>query len=151
MLQAKEALASVLEGHLGPSPYENRGERVVQGQRFMQAASDALLGWQRVTGIDGAQRDFYLRQLWDGKGSAAVETMPAEPMREYARLCGWTLARAHARSGDRVAIASYLGSGGVFDRAMLDFARAYASQNELDFRALEHAVADGRVAATPGL
>ena len=151
VLQAKEAQASVLEAHLGPSAYANHGERVVRGQRLMQAGGDVLLGWQHVTGIDGQDRDFYVRQLWDGKGSAEIETMPGERMQVYARLCGWTLARAHARSGDRFAIAAYLGGGVAFDRAMLDFAEAYAEQNELDFRALEQAVEDGRIAATPGL
>jgi len=151
VLQAKEAQTSVLEPYVGASRYANHGERVVQGQRFMQAASDPLLGWQEVTGIDGERRDFYVRQLWDGKGSADIDTMAAEPMQAYARLCGWTLARAHARSGDRVAIASYLGGGDVFDRAMVDFATAYAEQNDLDFRELEQAVEDGRIAATPGL
>jgi uncharacterized protein (DUF2252 family) len=151
VLQAKEAGPSVLEAHLRRGAYANHGRRVVEGQRFMQAASDVLLGWQRVTGIDGVQRDFYLRQLWDGKGSAAIETMDPEALGAYARLCAWTLARAHARSGDRVAIASYLGSGPVFDRAMVDFAAAYADQNERDFAALEHAVEAGRVvAAAPG-
>jgi hypothetical protein len=147
VLQAKEAQASVLEEHLGSSEYRQHGERVVQGQRFMQAASDAMLGWLRATGIDGQQRDFYVRQLWDGKGSAEVETMSSERMLVYARLCGWTLARAHARSGDRMAIASYLGGGTTFDRAMVAFAAAYADQNEQDFRALERAVDDGRLAA----
>jgi hypothetical protein len=151
VLQAKEAQASVLEAHLGPSAYANHGERVVHGQRFMQAASDILLGWQSVTGLDGRQRDFYVRQLWDGKGSAAVESMPAKQMAVYARLCGWTLARAHARSGDRVAIAAYLGGGEAFDRAMVEFADAYADQNERDFRALERAVEEDRVPATLGL
>jgi uncharacterized protein (DUF2252 family) len=151
VLQAKEAQTSVLEPHVGASRYENHGERVVQGQRFMQAASDALLGWQRVTGIDGQDRDFYVRQLWDGKGSVDVSTMPPERLRAYGRLCGWTLARAHARSGDRVAIAAYLGGSDAFDRAMAAFAEAYADQNELDFRALEKACEDGRLEAQFGL
>ena len=151
VLQAKEAQASVLEAHLGKSGYRNHGERVVHGQRFMQAASDVLLGWLRATGIDGVKRDFYVRQLWDGKGGVTVETMPADRMAGYARLCGWTLARAHARSGDRAAIAGYLGGGERFDHALLAFARRYADQNEQDFRALERAVEDGRIAATPGV
>src|SRR3954447_19368570 len=151
VLQAKEAQASVLETHLGASAYENHGERVVQGQRFMQAASDVLLGWQRLTGFDGRERDFYIRQLWDGKGSADVDTMSADALRIYGELCGWTLARAHARSGDRVAIAAYLGGGDAFDRAIAGFAEAYADQNERDFRALEQDVADGRLEARFGL
>ena len=151
VLQAKEAQPSVLEAHLGASTYDNHGERVVHGQRFMQAASDALLGWQRVLGIERRDRDFYVRQLWDGKGSVDVESIPVGQMAVYARMCGWTLARAHARSGDRVAIAAYLGGGDAFDRAMVEFADAYADQNELDFKALERAVEDDRVPATLGL
>jgi uncharacterized protein (DUF2252 family) len=151
VLQAKEAQASVLEAHVGPSQYESHGERVVHGQRLMQAASDVLLGWQTAIGIDGKERDFYVRQLWDGKGSAMIETMAAQNMAMYAGLCGWTLARAHARSGDRVAIASYLGSGDSFDRAMVRFAEAYAEQNEADHRALERAVDAGRLEAVTGL
>jgi uncharacterized protein (DUF2252 family) len=151
VLQAKEAQPSVLEAHLSTSRYANHGARVVHGQRFMQASSDVLLGWQRSTGLDGKDRDFYVRQLWDGKGSADVVGMPPTRMALYGRLCAWTLARAHARSGDRVAIASYLGGGEVFDRAMLEFAGAYADQNERDFRELEGAVESGRVAATLGV
>lgn len=150
VLQAKEAGPSILERHLGPSRYANAGERVVRGQRAMQAAGDVLLGWQRVTGVDGQRRDFYLRQLWDGKGSAAVETMDAGRLELYAELCGWTLARAHARSGDRIAIASYLGGGEAFDRAMAAFADAYADQVERDYRAVEGAVDAGAVAASAG-
>jgi uncharacterized protein (DUF2252 family) len=146
MLQAKEAGASVLERHLGHSRYRNHGERVVRGQRFMQAASDIFLGWQRVTGIDGEVRDFYVRQLWDGKGSAVIEAMDPGRLTLYGQLCGWTLARAHARSGDRVAIAGYLGAGTTFDTAIADFAQTYADQNERDYRTLQAAVADGRVA-----
>jgi uncharacterized protein (DUF2252 family) len=151
VLQAKEAQPSVLEQHVGPSEFGNHGERVVHGQRFMQAASDVLLGWQSTTGLDGLERDFYVRQLWDGKGSVDVATISAGRMSVYARLCGWTLARAHARSGDRVAIAAYLGKGDVFDRAMLEFARTYADQNQRDFRTLERAVDNSRVAATLGV
>jgi uncharacterized protein (DUF2252 family) len=152
MLQAKEAGASVLEEHTGPSRYANHGERVVQGQRLMQAASDILLGWLHTTGIDGRPRDFYVRQLWDGKGSADVESMSPRRLATYGELCAWTLARAHARSGDRIAIAGYLGSGDAFDRAVARFAGAYAEQNEADFAALQRAVEDGRlmvVAADP--
>ena len=151
VLQAKEAEASVLEAHLEPSQYDNHGERVVRGQRAVQAASDLLLGWMRATGIDGIERDFYIRQLWDGKASAEIETMPPERMRAYAQLCGWTLARAHARTGDRVAIAAYLGGGTVFDEAMVRFSAIYADQNERDFRAFEEAVESGRLAAQPGM
>jgi hypothetical protein len=151
ILQAKEAQASVLEGHVGPSLYPNHGERVVAGQQVMQSATDILLGWQRVHDRDGVDRDFYVRQLWDGKSSIAVEEMSAEQLRIYGRVCGWTLARAHARTGDRVALASYLGSGDRFDRAVAAFAVAYADQNELDFRALERAVEDGRIDARVGL
>jgi uncharacterized protein (DUF2252 family) len=151
VLQAKEAEASVLERHLAPSRARNHGQRVVQGQRLMQAASDIFLGWDRVTGIDGEVRDFYVRQLWDGKGSAVVEAMDPGRLSIYGQLCGWTLARAHARSGDRVAIAAYLGSGRMFEAAVAAFADAYADQNERDHRALQAAVADGRITVEAGL
>jgi hypothetical protein len=141
----------VLEPFLGASEYANHGERVVEGQRLMQSASDIMLGWFRTTGLDGAERDFYVRQLWDNKGSALIELMKPPVMRLYAELCGWTLARAHARSGDAVAIAAYLGSGDVFDRALAAFAERYADQNEQDYAALQEAVASGRVAAEAGV
>ncbi len=147
LLQAKQAERSVLERFLPPSRYDNHGERVVRGQRLMQAASDIFLGWQRVTGTDGVDRDFYIRQLYDWKGSADVEVMVPSGARIYARICGETLARAHARSGDRVAIASYLGHGGRFDRAIADFASAYADQNDRDYAAFVDAVASGRLEA----
>ena len=147
LLQAKQAEASVLERFLGASVYENHGERVVRGQRLMQAASDIFLGWRREPGIDGVERDFYLRQLHDWKGSAEVDTMNARTARIYARLCGETLARAHARSGDRIAIAAYLGTSDSFDRAIATFAAAYADQNERDYQAFAEAVASGRLAA----
>lgn len=147
LLQAKQAEASVLERFLPASVYDDHGERVVRGQRLMQAASDIFLGWQRVTGFDGQTRDFYLRQLRDWKGSADVETMPVSAALMYARACGETLARAHARSGDRVAIAAYLGKSDRFDRAIARFAAAYADQNELDFAAFRQAVASGRLEA----
>lgn len=150
-LQAKEAEASVLERFVGKSRYANHGQRVVAGQRLMQAASDIFLGWQRVTGYDGQVRDFYLRQLRDWKGSADVETMQADAMTAYGRLCGATLARAHARSGDRIAIASYLGAGESFDEAIADFSVAYADQNERDYQALVDAVDSGRLEAQTGL
>jgi uncharacterized protein (DUF2252 family) len=150
-LQAKEARSSVLEPHLGKSGFSNHGQRIVEGQRLMQAASDILLGWLRTIGLDGVERDFYIRQLWDAKGSALVELMEADAMERYAQLCGWTLAKAHARSGDVVAIAGYLGSGQVFDKAMAAFAEAYADQNERDYDALKRAVESGRVTAQTGL
>jgi uncharacterized protein (DUF2252 family) len=151
-LQLKEAEASVLEEFLGPSEFSNHGERVVTGQRLMQASSDVFLGWLHVEeGIDGGDRDFYGRQLKDWKGSAEVEQMKPSGLAAYGRLCGWTLARAHARSGDRIAIAAYLGKGTVFDRAIVEFSQAYAEQNERDFKALAKAVKSGRVVAETGL
>jgi uncharacterized protein (DUF2252 family) len=151
-LQIKEAGPSVLEGFLRKSPYSNHGERVVTGQRLMQASSDIFLGWTRVkAGFDGRERDFYGRQLKDWKGSADVAAMIPSGMALYGELCGWTLARAHARSGDRVAIAAYLGSGDPFDRAMRDFAAAYADQNQRDYEALVAAVDSGRISALTGL
>ncbi|MGB7820322.1 MAG: DUF2252 domain-containing protein [Ornithinibacter sp.] len=150
-LQAKEAQESVLERFVGRSAYRNSGQRVVAGQRLMQAASDIFLGWQRVTGFDGQTRDYYVRQLRDWKGSADIDTMSASVMTVYARICGATLARAHARSGDRIAIAAYLGSSDVFDRAIVSFARAYADQNERDHEAVAEAVASGRLEAQTGL
>ena len=143
--------ASVLEPFLGESEFGNHGQRVVEGQRLMQATSDIMLGWIRTTGLDGAKRDYYVRQLWDAKGSALVEAMKPSAMEMYAQVCGWTLARAHARSGDAIAIASYLGSGDAFDRALASFAECYADQNERDYAALQDAVATGRVAAETGL
>jgi uncharacterized protein (DUF2252 family) len=150
-LQAKEAQSSVLEPFLGKSAFKNHGRRVVEGQRLMQAASDILLGWLHTVGIDGVERDFYVRQLWDAKGSAMVDVMEPDAMEGYGGLCGWTLAKAHARSGDAIAIGSYLGSGEVFDRAMAAFAEAYADQNERDYEALRQAVASGRVTAENGV
>jgi uncharacterized protein (DUF2252 family) len=150
-LQAKEAQASVLAPYVGKSRYANQGQRVVQGQRLMQAASDIFLGWERAHGLDGVDRDFYIRQLRDWKGSWAPEVMDPQAMGLYGKMCAWTLARAHARSGDRIAIASYLGSGDVFDRAVTDLAEAYADQNERDYDALRRAVKDGRVEAQTGV
>jgi len=151
-LQLKEAEDSVLEEHVGRSVYRNHGQRVVVGQRMMQATSDIFLGWIHVkAGLDGVARDFYGRQLKDWKGSAEIDQMVPAGMAAYGRLCGWTLARAHARSGDRVAIASYLGAGNVFDRAVLDFSKAYADQNDLDYQALTEAVRSGRIVAQTGL
>jgi uncharacterized protein (DUF2252 family) len=150
-LQAKEAQESVMEPFVGKSQYPNSGQRVVAGQRLMQAASDIFLGWDRLTGLDGQTRDFYIRQLRDWKGSADVDTMTASVMTLYARMCAATLARAHARSGDRIAIASYLGNSDAFDRAIADFSSAYADQNERDYQALVQAVDSGRVVAQTGL
>ncbi|MFE9256575.1 DUF2252 domain-containing protein [Streptomyces sp. NPDC006879] len=146
-LQAKEADASVLAQHVGVSQYRNQGERVVSGQRLMQATSDIFLGWERVDGIDGKRRDFYVRQLRDWKGIATPERMRPEDMQAFGELCGVTLARAHARSGDRMAIAAYLGKGDPFDRALVVFAEAYADQNERDHQVLVDAVREGRLPA----
>jgi uncharacterized protein (DUF2252 family) len=151
LLQAKEAQASVLEEFVGKSQYANQGERVVAGQHLMQASSDIFLGWERVTGIDDVRRDFYIRQLRDWKGSADTDQMVPRGMAIYGRLCGWTLARAHARSGDRIAIATYLGSGRSFDNAIASFAETYADQNERDYDALAKAAAEGRIKVESGL
>ena len=150
-LQAKEAQQSVLSGLVKSNGFKNQGERVVAGQQLMQATSDIFLGWDRVQGPDGVTRDFYLRQLRDGKASVVVEEMLADGMAFYGRLCGQTLARAHARSGDRVAIAAYLGSSDRFDNAIADFAETYAAQNERDFSALDDAAGAGRIDAQRGL
>jgi len=144
-LQVKEAQRSVLEPYAEPSAFANQGERVVQGQRLVQATSDILLGWVRARGIDGQARDYYVRQLWDQKGSVKVERMDPEALFAYAQICGTTLAHAHARSGDRIAIAAYLGKSDQFDQAMAIFAESYADQNELDYAALQAVAADGRI------
>jgi uncharacterized protein (DUF2252 family) len=151
-LQVKEAEASVLSRFAGASKYNNQGQRVVAGQRLMQATSDIFLGWQRtVAGLDGRTRDFYVRQLRDWKFSLDVTAMVPRGMRLYGELCGWTLARAHARSGDRIAISAYLGRSDVFDQAITQFAAAYADQNERDHQALVAAGASGRITAEHGL
>jgi uncharacterized protein (DUF2252 family) len=150
LLQAKEAQESVLAQFVGKSRYTNQGERVVAGQHLMQASSDIFLGWDQVEGIDGVQRDFYIRQLRDWKGSVDTDVMVPPAMAVYGRLCGWTLARAHARSGDRIAIAAYLGSGKTFDHAIASFAETYADQNERDYDALKQAAAAGRVKVESG-
>ena len=150
-LQMKEAQASVLEPFLGRSGFANHGQRVVEGQRLMQAASDTMLGWIHVTGVDGVERDYYIRQLWDSKGSALIDVMEPRTMEVYAQLCGQTLARAHARSGDAVAISSYLGTSDAFDRALAAFAEAYADQNERDYAALKAAADSGRIEVQTGL
>jgi len=147
LLQAKEAGESVLAAFAGASEYANQGERVVAGQRLMQAASDIFLGWEQVTGIDGRERDFYVRQLRDWKGIAQPENMSPQLMAAFGATCGASLARAHARSGDPIAIAAYLGGRDGFDRAMEEFGESYADQNERDHRALTEAVRDGRVTA----
>jgi uncharacterized protein (DUF2252 family) len=147
-LQVKEAGPSVLAPFNGGGRYKHQGRRVVEGQRLMQAASDIMLGWLTVDeGLDGRNRHFYVRQLWDGKGSVEIESMDAEGLQLYATLCGGTLARGHARSGDRIAIGSYLGGGDAFDQAMCDFAEAYADQNERDYEAFAGAVDSGRLKA----
>ncbi len=150
-LQIKEAEASVLEPFLGKSKYQNHGQRVVEGQRLTQATSDIMLGWDRLTSLDGKERDFYVRQLWDQKGSAIIELMSPERMTMYGGLCGQALAHAHARSGDSVAIAAYMGSGDSLDRALAEFAETYADQNDRDFDALKREVERGRLEATPGI
>jgi uncharacterized protein (DUF2252 family) len=150
LLQVKEADTSVLEQFTVKSRFSNHGQRVVSGQRLMQAASDIFLGWERFA-WKGHQRDYYIRQLRDWKGSADIAGMTAAGMELWGQMCGWTLSRGHARSGDRVAIASYLGKSDVFDRAIADFSVAYADQNELDYRALQEAVANGRLAAEIGI
>jgi uncharacterized protein (DUF2252 family) len=151
VLQMKEAQASVLEPYLGASVFENHGERVVRGQRLSQAAIDVFLGWQRSVGLDGAEHDFYIRQLWDWKASIDLSTMGESGLHAYTQACGWSMARAHARSGDRLAIAAYLGAGAKFDQAIARFAMAYADQNELDHQRLAEAVASGEVAAVTGV
>ncbi len=150
-LQIKEAQTSVLAPFAGPAEHGQQGERVVHGQRLMQAVGDGFLGWLRSEGFDGVERDYYVRQLWDWKGSFEVAEFVPASLANYAGWCGRTLARAHARSGDRIAIASYLGSGAAFDRAMAAFAEAYADQNEADYGALVDAVEAGRIEAQPGL
>jgi uncharacterized protein (DUF2252 family) len=150
-IQAKEAQPSVLEPYVVKTEYASQGQRVVEGQRLMQAASDILLGWLRTEGLDGVERDFYVRQLWDAKGSVSVEEMVPTGFVEYARICAWMLAKAHARSGDAVAIAAYLGTSDVFDRALAEFAERYADQNERDYDALRQAVDSRRVIAETGV
>jgi uncharacterized protein (DUF2252 family) len=145
-LQAKEAQASVLEPYVRAGAPADHGRRVVEGQRLMQAASDDFLGWVTAKGSDGEERCFYVRQLWDGKGSAEVERMSAPDLAVYGALCGKALARAHARSGDRIGIASYLGKGDAFDEAIAHFGEAYADQNQRDYERVVEAAASGEVA-----
>ncbi len=151
ILQAKEAQASVLEPYLGTSEFPNHGERVVRGQRISTVASDIFLSWQRSLGLDGGEHDFYVRQLWDWKGSADLSTMSESGLHAYTRACGWSLARMHARSGDRLAIAAYLGSGPGFDRAIARFSAAYGDQNERDYDRLAQAARGGEVRAEFGV
>jgi len=146
-LQAKEAEPSVLEPYAGACEFDNQGRRVAEGQRLMQASSDIFLGWLRAEGADGEERDFYVRQLWDWKASADLERISPKALGIYARLCAWTLARAHARTGDPVAIAEYLGSGEAFDKAVAAFAEAYADQNDRDYRAFVDAIDAGLIQA----
>ncbi|MFC3895474.1 DUF2252 domain-containing protein [Lentzea rhizosphaerae] len=153
-LQVKEASRSVLADHLptvASANHSSDGERVVTGQRLMQAVSDIFLGWRTAAGIDGLTRDFYVRQLRDWKGSASVETMDAAGLRLYGALCGWTLARAHARTGDRIAMAAYLDDGKAFDIALAEFAESYADRNEQDYRLLVQAAKSGRTTVRSGL
>jgi uncharacterized protein (DUF2252 family) len=150
-LQVKEAQASVLEPYAGHSAYPHHGQRVVMGQRLMQAATDIFLGWQRIKGLDGVTRDYYVRQFHDWKGGADVERLLVPGATEYARICGATLARAHARWGDRIAIAAYLGQGDLFERAIAEFATAYADQNERDYQAFTAAVNSGWLIAQTGV
>jgi uncharacterized protein (DUF2252 family) len=151
VLQAKETERSVMEQFVGPSEFRSHGERVVSGQRLMQATSDIFLGWNRITEPDGKQRDYYVRQLRDWKWSPDFTTLSAPAMKVWGRLCAWTLARGHARSGDCIAIAAYLGQSDSFDRAMTSFAEAYADQNERDYAAFLKAVKDKRIAAVAGI
>ena len=150
-LQAKEAEASVLERFTKRSAYANHGARVVAGQRLMQASSDILLGWQRTDGIDGVTRDYYIRQLQDWKGSIDADSAIPQGMRVYGELCAHTLARAHARSGDRIAMASYLGNSSAFEKALARFAESYADQNERDYEAFAAACKSGRLHAEEGI
>jgi uncharacterized protein (DUF2252 family) len=150
-LQVKEAQASVLERFLGTSAYSHHGERVVAGQRLMQAATDIFLGWQRVTGIDGVERDYYVRQFHDWKGGVEVERLQVRGAMLYGRICGATLARAHARSGDRIAISAYLGRNDVFDRAIAGFSAAYGDQNDRDYETFAKAARTRRLTATTGI
>jgi len=151
VLQAKEAQASVLEPYLGASIYDNHGERVVRGQRISLAASDIFLSWTRSVDFDGKEHDFYVRQLWDWKASIDLSTMGYSGFNAYTRACGWSLACTHARSGDRLAIAAYLGASSKFDDAIARFSAAYADQNEIDHEQLLAAVADGQVHAEMGV
>ena len=143
VLQIKEAQRSVLERYAGKAPFLQHGQRVVEGQRAMQTASDIFLGWTRAVGLDGKVHDFYVRQLWDGKGSFDLNAIDAEGLTALGKICGWTLAHAHARTGNRFAIAGYLGKSDTFDRAIVSFAEEYAKQNERDFQEFMEAYRSG--------
>jgi len=151
VLQAKEAEASVLEPYTEPSAFATHGERVVVGQSLLQAARDDFLGWEATTDPDGVRRDYYVRQLWDWKASPDVESMDPVELDAYAHICGWSLASSHARTGDRIAIGSYLGHKAGFDDAMATFAAAYADQNERDHASLLAAIESGRIPAERGI
>lgn len=151
LLQVKQAEESVLEPYVGASQFENAGERAVAGQKLMQSVSDIFLGWNRMVDSQGVSRDFYFRQLRDGKASADIDVMPSPVMDIYAQMCGWTLARAHARSGDRVALAAYLGTSAALDKAIVSFSEDYADQNDLDHSELLRAIDDGRIEAHEGV
>jgi uncharacterized protein (DUF2252 family) len=152
IMQIKEANPSVLERIAGKSRYTNQGQRVVAGQQLMQASSDIFLGWYRApVGVDGAPHDYYIRQLRDGKASIDVDKLDPAALKVYGQMCGWTLARAHARSGDRIAIASYLGTSATFDEAVATFGDSYAEQNDQDHAALVDAVREGRIKAETGV
>jgi uncharacterized protein (DUF2252 family) len=151
VLQAKQAQVSVLEPYLGASEFQNHAERVVRGQWISQAASDIFLSWQRSEGLDGNEHDFYVRQLWDWKASADLSALTESGLHAYTRACGWSLARMHARSGDRLAIAAYLGRGSGFEEAIARFSAAYADQNERDYQRLADAVAAGEIEAEFGV
>ena len=151
ILQLKEAKRSVLEPYTAPTVYESQGRRVVEGQRFMQAASDHLLGWYHLRAWDGQEHDFYVRQLWDGKASIDVSRLSAAGLRAYGEACGWTLARGHARSGDRIAMAAYLGGKDSFDRSVAAFALTYADVNQADHARLAAAIGEGRLPAVAGV
>jgi uncharacterized protein (DUF2252 family) len=151
LLQLKEATRSVLEPYAMRSRYESQGRRVVEGQRFMQAASDSLLGWYRLRSFDRQMRDFYVRQLWDGKSSIDVSRLSAAGLAAYGDACGWTLARGHARSGDRIAIAAFLGEDDAFDRAVVEYACTYADVNERDRDRLVEAIDAGRIPVAVGV
>ena len=151
LLQLKEADASVLAPYVGDTIYESQGRRVVEGQQLMQAASDPMLGWYHLKGWDGEHHSYYVRQLWDGKASIDVSALTPKGLRVYGESCGWTLARGHARSGDRIAIAAYLGEEDTFDRAITEFAAAYADTNESDHQRLLEAIAAGSIVASADL
>ena len=151
LLQLKEAQHSVLEPYAGAAHFESQGRRVVEGQRFMQSASDSLLGWYRLNALDGHMHDFYVRQMWDGKASVDVTKLTARGLRAYGESCGWTLARGHARSGDRVALATFLGDDDAFDHAIAEFASTYADLNEADHACLVEAIDTGRIEALTGV